>query len=112
MSRMEMIYIDTDGQARKAGVGAIMDTPLQTWQAFRSAKVLEVAISDADFILDYYNRNGDLSESIALSSSAYTQITGEPVLSDSEYRKIDADFWSGVRQEMQAARQLRDGGAA
>jgi hypothetical protein len=112
MSRMEMIYIDSDRQARKTGVGAIMDTPEQTWSAFRSARRLEVPMEDAAFLLDYYNRKGDLSDTIAISREAYTRITGEPVLSEQEYREIDRAFWSDLRVELKRARSAGGEGNA
>lgn len=99
-SRMEMIFIDTDGQARKTGIGAIMDTPLETWLAFLSAKSLEVSAERAQFIIDYYNRAGELSDSIRIDAAGFRQITGEDPKSDAEYRQIDRDFWRDVRAQL------------
>lgn len=92
-SHMEMIFIDSDGHARKTGVGAIMDTPEETWRDFRSRKCLDVGCKDADFILDYYNRNGNLSDSIGIKRQDFEQITGEKALSEAEYREIDREYW-------------------
>lgn len=92
-SRMEMIFIDSDGQARKTGVGAVMDTPEETWRDFRSRKHLDVGFENADFILDYYNRDGDLSDSIGIKRQDFERITGEKALSESEYREIDRAYW-------------------
>lgn len=108
MSRMEMIYIDSDRQARKTGCGAIMDTPEQTWAAFRSVRRHEVPIEEADFLLDYYNRRGDLSDTIAISGRTFTKITGHRVLSEAEYRAIDKAF----RSDLRAASQDQEGGHA
>lgn len=103
MSRMEMIYIDANHQALKTGVGAIMDTPLLTWADFNARRAMAVPFEDAEFILDYYNRNGDLAASIPLSAEGYKAITGQPVLSEDEYRQIDHDFWARVRDELRSS---------
>lgn len=94
MSLMEMIYIDSDRQARKTNVGAIMDTPMETWLAFLSAKRLDVGLEGGEFLLDYYNRKGDLADTIALSRRSFERITGQKALTDAEYREIDRAFWS------------------
>jgi hypothetical protein len=105
VSRMEMIYIDTDRQARKTGVGAVFDTPSMTWQAFCSTRPHAVPIEEADFILDYYNRKGDLSASIPISRASFERITGERALTDAEYRALDAQFWRDMRDEVSANRR-------
>lgn len=95
-SRMEMHYIDSHDQARKTNVGAIFDTNAETYAAFLSAKRLDVGGQKADFLLDYYNRRGDLSDTIGITRASFERITGQPVLSEAEYLKIDADFWRDV----------------
>jgi len=94
MSRMEMIFIDSDNHARKTGVGAIFDTPELTWAAFRSAKRIAVPMDRAEFLLDYYNRRDDLSDTIPLSRSGFEYITGQRALTDADYRRIDAEHWA------------------
>ncbi|PZQ24368.1 MAG: hypothetical protein DI562_17955 [Stenotrophomonas acidaminiphila] len=103
MSHMEMIFIDSDRQARKTGVGAMMDTPAKTWEAFRSVRPLEVEVEQAEFLLDYYNRNGELADTIAISRSTFERITGQKALTEQEYRDIDKSFWSDLRSELRAA---------
>lgn len=93
-SRMEMIYIDSDGHARKTGVGAIFDTNAETLAAFRSAKPHDVGTERAEFLLDYYNRKGDLTDTIGITRSVYERITGEQAKSDAEYRALDAEYWA------------------
>ena len=95
-SRMEMLYIDSHGQARKTNVGAIFDTNAETYAAFLSAKRLDVGCQKAEFLLDYYNRRGDLSDTIGITRESFMCITGEPVLSEAEYLKIDTDYWRDV----------------
>ncbi len=102
-SRMEMIYIDREEAARHTGVGAIMDSPAETWAAFRSARRLEVPINEAVFLLDYYNRRGDLADTIALSAHGFTRITGEQPKTDEEYRAIDAAYWTSFKATPPAA---------
>ena len=109
-SRMEMIYIDTDGQARKTRIGAIMESNKKTWADFRSRKPLAVPHNTARFFLDYYNRHGNLADTIPLSADGFTAITGEQPLCDSDYREIDRKFWEDAKRELRAAKAA--GGAA
>lgn len=97
-SRMEMIYVGND-TGYKTGVGAIFDTNAETYAAFRSAKRLDVGVQDAVFLLDYYNRKGDLAYTIGLSATGYEQITGEKALNEMQYRDIDGKYWDDVRMQ-------------
>lgn len=99
-SRMEMIYVGND-TGYKTGVGAIFDTNAETYAAFKSAKCLDVGMKDAVFLLDYYNRKGDLADTIGLSPEGYERITGEKALSEAQYREIDQRFWDEVRHNTQ-----------
>lgn len=45
----------------------------------------------------YHDRKGDLVDTIAISREDFTRITGEPVKSDAEYRRIDAEYWRDAR---------------
>lgn len=103
-SRMEMIFIDSDGHARKTGVGAIMDTPADTWRAFLTAKRFDVG-ADADFLLDYYNRKGDLADTIGLRRRDFERITGEKARTDAEYREIDRKYWADAMAELRAQKE-------
>lgn len=98
-SEMRMIYLDSDDQARQTGVGAVFDTNAETWAAFLSAKRLDIGHVRADFLLDYYNRNGDLSDTIGLSRASFEQITQERAKSEIEYRAIDERY---CREQMAA----------
>ena len=95
-SRMEMIYVGNN-TCYKTGVGAIFDTNAETYAAFRSAKRLDVGMQDAVFLLDYYNRKGDLAGTIGLLPEGYEQITGEKALTEAQYRDIDRKYWDDVR---------------
>ena len=86
---MEMIYIDDNGNVRSTGVGAMMESDVATTAAFESVRASEVDIKDAKFILDLCEDNGDIVDSIAITTSTFTQVTGNAVRSDTEY--IDYD---------------------
>lgn len=102
---MEMIYIDSDHQARKTRLGAIFDTDYLTLLAFRSTKRLAVPIETAKFILDCYDENEDLVDSVALSAAGFREITGQEPLTEADYRRIDAEFWAAARQTITANRK-------
>src|SRR5687768_15589524 len=104
-SYMEMIYIDSEHQARQTGVRAAMESNEETWRAFRSAKRLEVPIDNAAFLLDYHNRRGDLADTICLSAEGFKQITGEPVLTDDEYREIDRQYWAEALADLRKRKE-------
>lgn len=91
---MEMIYIDSDGDARVTNVGAAMANARETRKAFKDLKARygEGDFSSAAFLCDLHTANGDIEDTIAIRREDFTAITGEPVLSDAEYRKIDNDY--------------------
>lgn len=99
-SRMEMIYIDSDGHARQTGIGAIFDSNADTFAAFRSAKPHDVGPERAEFLLDYYNRKGDLTDTIGITRAVFERITGEQAKSDAEYRAIDAAYWASAQAHL------------
>ena len=97
-----MIYIDTDGNARKTGCGAAMDSNSETLAAFNSYRHLNVG--NPVFLLDYYNAKGNLSDTIGIASGDFPRITGEAVKSDEHYKKVDADFWRDAREKRGAGK--------
>lgn len=112
MSRMEMIYVASDGYALKAGVGAAMETNAMTWAAFNSYRHLEAPKDRALilkgrplFLLDYYNAKGDLADTIRLDATGFEAISGEKIKAEAEYRKIDADYWAKARAEYDARKK-------
>jgi sugar/nucleoside kinase (ribokinase family) len=98
-SYMQMIYIDTDGNARHTGVAAAMETNAATRKAFNSHRPFGVPFAQAAFLCDYYDRRGDLVDTIAIRREDFTRITGEPVKSNAQYRRIDAEFWREARMK-------------
>jgi len=94
---MEMIYIDSQDNARKTGVGAEFESPEETRRAFESARPLAVPSDYADYLLDLYDEDEDLVDTICLSRSSFQKVSGEKAKSDSEYIEIDDRFWSRLR---------------
>lgn len=94
---MEMIYIDSDENARHTNVRAAMSTDAQTLAAFKQCRRLEVPAASAQFLLDYHDAEGDLVDTIFLDGAGFTAISGERVLTDAEYRAIDDEYWRAAR---------------
>ena len=86
---MEMIYIDSQDNARLTGVGAEFKTDDETVRAFESVRSRNTDISEADFLLDLHEDNGDLVDSIPISKETFTSVSGEPFLGEQHY--IDHD---------------------
>lgn len=102
-SYMQMIYIDSEDQARHTNVAAAMETNALTWAAFQSYRHLEVSKERAQFLLDYYNAKEELAGTILLDADGFARISGEPVKTDAEYRAIDAQYWDDARASRKAA---------
>lgn len=101
-SRMETFYCGPGRKVLyKTGIGAIMESSADTWADFKSRRKLEVPAHRATFLLDYYNRRGDLSDTIFLDDTGYAAITGEKVKTEAQYRKIDSDYWRKTKAERQ-----------
>lgn len=111
MSYMEMIYLDGN-DACKTGVGAEFETPQRTWEAFKSAKQIQVPPGQATFAIDYYNRKGDLTNTAHIDDAGFQRITGKPPESAEFYRAHDAAHWACVRASLSAQRaaQAAQGG--
>ncbi len=99
-SFMEIIYIDSEGLARLAGLENRAETDAETWAAFNSFRRYGVDIKQAKFLLDYHNRKGDLADTIALDAGGFTAITGQAPKSEAAYLKIDRDYWSHARAKI------------
>lgn len=106
MSYVEVIYIDREDNAcRKTGLCYEWETPLATWAAFRAAKPHQIDGDDCTFLLDYYNRKGDLADTICINDAAFREITGERVKSNQHYRDFDRDFWRKELADMRNAQK-------
>jgi hypothetical protein len=97
-SFMELIYIDSEEDARQTNMQAQGATDAETWRLFNSYRKHSVDIKQASFLLDYHNRKGDLADTIAIDDVGFTAITGKQPKSDAEYRNIDASFWASVQE--------------
>lgn len=94
---MQMIYIDSDGNARHTGVGVAMDTSAKTWAAFNALRRFGVDFGHAHFLCDYHNAKGDLVDTIAIRKSDFVRITRETVKSESYYRRYDQQYWKDAK---------------
>ncbi len=111
MSHMEMIYLDGN-DACKTGVGAEFETQQRTWDAFKSAKLIAVPPERATFAIDYFNRNGDLTNTIHIDDVGFLRITGRAPESAAFYRAHDAAHWACVRASLSAQRAQAQKGQA
>lgn len=94
---LDTIYLTKKGDGYKTRVGCQAETDALTTALFESARPLAMDADTADFLLDLHEDDGTIVDTIALSADAFTQITGEPVLTEDEYQKIDTDFWSAAQ---------------
>lgn len=102
-SYMELIYIDSDDQARQTGMRRSLDTNAATWAEFQSYRGYGVAIEDATFLLDYHTPNGDLGPTIPLDDAGFIAVTGRTPLNEAAYVKVDETFWADVAAQRTAA---------
>lgn len=96
-SFMEIIYIDTDDNARRTGLRRSAASNAATLAEFRKWRPFGVDIKQARFLLDYHNAKGDLSDTIALDEAIFRAVTGLEPGDDDHYRMIDARFWEDAR---------------
>lgn len=104
-SRMETFYCGDGTVLYKTCIGCIADTPAETWRLFNNARQAAVPRERATFLLDYYNRHGDLAGTIFLDAFGYAAITNEPVLTEAQYAKIDRDYWRKAQKEYRASQK-------
>lgn len=100
---MEAIYLGSSGDGYKAGVSAEFATDTDTTEAFESARCHDIDINEAEFIIDLHEDNGDIVDTIGVSAESYTQITGEPALTEAEYKDIDRGYWNAARANYKAS---------
>lgn len=94
-----MIYIDQDGFARHTNLALSLESPAETRAAFNGYRRFEVEQDKLQFLLDYYNDEGDLSDTIFLDAAGFESITGQKPKSDAEYCEIDVEYWRKAREE-------------
>jgi hypothetical protein len=91
---VETLYIASDGNARKTNVGAEWETDEETRAAFNSLKRLDADPKKGDFIFDLHADNGDILDTVSLTSESFELITGEKALSEEDYCQIDDKHWA------------------
>lgn len=94
---VEIIYIDSNGDARKTGLGAAGATWDETLECFAAAKAQQCDTKEAEFLCDLHDKEGDIIETVGLSRRSVEQISGEVAKSDDEYVRFDYDFWDKIR---------------
>jgi hypothetical protein len=104
--RIATLYLGTGDNGFKTNIGAIGETDKETMGLFESAKKISVSVETAVFLMDLYNNDGFIVDTIGLTGEGYTRITGEKVLSESEYREIDKNYW---QQAKDLAAGIRNG---
>lgn len=98
-SFVEIIYIDSEDNARQTNLRTACNTNAATHAAFRSFRRHAVDIKQARFLLDYHNARGDLSDTIAIDDTGFRAVTGQEPKTDAEYVKLDSDYWDEVRKD-------------
>ncbi len=98
-SFMDLIYIDSEDQARHTGLRRALGSDAATWAEFRQLRRYAVDIKTACFLLDYHNRKGDLCDTIPIDRAGFKAITGQHPGSEAHYRRIDTQFWNEVAKE-------------
>lgn len=92
-SYIEIIYIDREDLARHTNLARSADTNAATRAEFNSYRRYGIGIKQARFVLDYYNRKGDLADTIPIDEAGFEAITGQTPKSDEDYCAIDAAYW-------------------
>lgn len=98
-SRIEIVYIASDDNARKTDMAHEGKSNAETWATFKSFRRYAADIKSARFLLDYYNAKGDLADTIPIGAEGFTAITGQRPKSEAEYGKIDDRYWDAARSE-------------
>ena len=104
MSHLEIICFDGN-EAIKTGMGAAGATNAESWALWKDAQPLAKPLMHAPFALDYYNRRGDLFDTIGLDRAGVELLTGKKPRSPAHYRKADAKFWKAERAKIQRQRE-------
>lgn len=93
---LETLYLGDSGIGYKTLIGAAFESDAVTVFAFENTKKYQIDIRVAPFLLDLKEDNGDIIDTIGIDGETSTRITGEPVLSEEEYREIDANHWQAA----------------
>ncbi len=91
---MKAIYLGAGDDGYQTGVGAEFDTPEETKAAFDALKPRSIDVSKAPFLIDLWDEEKGILDSIGVSEELYTEVTGQQVYSAEVYKQIDRDYWS------------------
>lgn len=97
-ARLEMVDVRGD-EPRLTGHGAIFDTDAETLAAFHNAKPLEVPKERGEFVIDNYDTNGDLVDSILIDAAGFTAVLGESPREPEYYALYDQTYCSSRHQD-------------
>lgn len=101
---MEMLFIDSGGDARQTGMGLAFETEAAARAEFDCYRAHEVEKPDATFLLDLHNEGGDLVDTILLDDTGFEIVTGSQRLSEADYQRIDKEYWDEARREYQQSK--------
>jgi hypothetical protein len=96
-SYIEILYIDSDDQARKTDMEHVGANNAETWAEFRSLRRYAVDSKTGHFLLDYHNGKGDLADTICIDVGGFVAITGSQPKTDAAYRAIDRQYWRNAQ---------------
>lgn len=91
---MEGSYLGKMDVEYKTGVGAEWKNDADATEAFESIRQYEMDIHKAEFLIDLYEDDGVMIDTIAVNAENYTKITGEPVRTKAEYIKTNHKYWT------------------
>lgn len=97
MSRMVIVYMDSQGTARYTGLSVELATSMETWLAFTSYKQIAVQLKGAAgqfkanyYVIGYYNNANVLFDYIGLDAEGFEKVTKQKALTEAEWLETDA----------------------
>lgn len=99
MSRMVIVYMDSQGIARYTGMSVELKTAMETWLAFTSFKQIAVQLKGAVsqfktnyYVIGYYNNANVLFDFIGLDDEGFKRVTGSPPLTEEQWLDVDRRY--------------------
>ncbi len=87
--RLKVLDVRNEKNPVYTDLGAAGETPEETYKMFLDAKnSFEVAKDDIEFMIDHYDENGDLQDSIGVLQTAIEFLTGDEVKSTDYYNNL------------------------
>jgi hypothetical protein len=91
-SYFEILDIRT-GNDYKTGLSATFDSEIKALQSFNFLKSFEVEKNQAKFMIDFYDKNGDLNDTILIDLKGFRSITDRDIKSTQHYKHCDKKYW-------------------